>query len=163
MELVEFLQPRIDMTTRMLILVCVLLMGTVSGRLAATCFAYIANVDEKKSASSGPASVLQWFALTTRDFDPDTLAQRLRQTSSIGFFTKLKLKGEIEGLVKEVEDHSAGKSNAKLTQLHERFQLLFHKIVTLVQDKDPRLAKDLTNARQSLWEWVSDPKKSVEL
>ena len=41
--------------------------------------------------------------------------------------------------------------------------LLFHKIVTLVQNKDPKLAKSITDARQSLWKWLSDPNTSVKL
>ena len=148
------------MTTQMLILACVLFAAEVCGSLAAMCFAYTESVD--RATSSEPAPALQWVKLTAQDFDPGTLAERLRQTSAIGFFTKLQLKGDIEDLVKELEDHYAGKSRATLMQLEERFQLLFHKIVTLVQDKDPQLAKDLTSARQSLWKWVSDPKKSIK-
>jgi len=153
----------VDMTTRMLVLACILLIGGASGKLASTCFASIGSMDEEESALSGPAPALQRVERTSQHFDPGTLAERLRQTNAIGFFTKLQLKGDIENLVKEVDDHYAGKNNATLMQLHERFQLLFHKIVTLVQNKDPQLAKDITSARQSLWEWVSDPNKSVKL
>ena len=145
------------MTTRILTVACVL-----CAWVAATCLAYPKRVDVKGSLRSEPAPVLQRVELTAQHFDPGTLAERLRQTSAIGFFTKLQLKGDIESLVKELENHYAGKSSSTLMQLDERFQLLFHKIVTLVQDKDPQLAKDLTSARQSLWEWVSDPNKSVK-
>ena len=100
---------------------------------------------------------------TTGDFDPKTLAESLRNTKAIGFFTKLQLKSEIDGLLDDLKELNQGKKPPTLAQLHERFQLLFHKIVTLVQDKDPKLAKSITDARQSLWQWLSDPNTSVKL
>jgi hypothetical protein len=114
-------------------------------------------------SSTGPAAVFQEVKVTTAEFDPKTLAQRLRDTKAIGFLTKLQLKGDIDGLLKELEELRHGQGHATVEQLHERFQLLFDKIVSLLQDQDPGLAKSITNARQSLWDWVSDPNKSVKL
>jgi len=114
-------------------------------------------------SSTGPASVFQEVKVTTEEFDPRTLAQRLRDTKAIGFLTKLQLKVDIDGLLEELEELHHGQNHATVEQLHERFQLLFDNIVSLLQDKDPELAKSITNARQSLWDWVSDPNKSVKL
>lgn len=101
--------------------------------------------------------------MTTHEFDPKSLAESLRNTKAMGVFTKLQLKSEIDDLVKEVKALNQGKERATLTQLEERFQLLFHKIVTLLQDKDPKLAKSITDARESVWKWLSDPNNSVTL
>jgi len=100
--------------------------------------------------------------MTTEDFDPKSLAESLRNTKAIGFLTKLQLKGDIDSLVDDLKKAVPGEQ-ARLAELHERFQLLFHKIVTLVQDKDPSLAKSITDSRERVWNWLSDPNKSVKL
>ena len=106
---------------------------------------------------------MQWAKVTTEDFDPKTLAQSLRHTNAIGFFTKLQLKDDIDTLVEELRQLDRGKGDATLHQLYERFQLLVHKIVSLLQDKDPNLARRITDARQNMWKWLSDPNKSGKL
>jgi hypothetical protein len=78
--------------------------------------------------------------------DLDYLQGRLKKTKAIGPLTKLKLKGEINNLLGKFESFHAGKNDLDIDQLNERFDLLYMKIVSLIQGKDPDLHRQLCNS-----------------
>ena len=86
-----------------------------------------------------------------QSMDLETLTSRLKKTRAVGFLTKLSLKNEIDGLVKHIQKHHASKSDLTYEQLRERFDLLLLKVLTLLQDKDKELAKDISDAREAIW------------
>jgi hypothetical protein len=92
------------------------------------------------------------------DFDINKLADRLRASSAIGVFTKLALRNEVDDLLDTFRRFHAGECNL-LAELRERFNLLLMKISSLLQDKDPKLSKDIFNAREVLWAKLVDPKE----
>jgi hypothetical protein len=92
------------------------------------------------------------------DFDVNKLADRLRASSAIGVFTKLALKNEVDDLLDAFRRFHTGQGDP-LAELRERFNLLLMKIASLVQDKDPKLSKDIFNAREVLWAKLVDPKE----
>lgn len=92
------------------------------------------------------------------DFDVNRLADRLRASAAIGVFTKLALKNEVDDLLDGFRRFHAGQ-NAQLAELRERFNLLVMKLISLLQDKDPKLSKDIFNAREVLWAKLVDPKE----
>jgi hypothetical protein len=110
--------------------------------------AALANGTESKSPATAGES----------DFDVNKLADRLRASSAIGVFTKLALKNEVDDLLDAFRRFHAGQRDL-LAELRERFNLLLMKITSLLQDKDPKLSKDIFNAREVLWAKLVDPKE----
>lgn len=105
------------------------------------------------------ASAAAGQSLGESDFDINKLADRLRASPVIGMLTKLALKNEVDGLLDAFRHFHAGQNDQPLAELRERFNFLLMKITSLLQDKDPRLSKDIFNAREVLWAKLADPKE----
>lgn len=93
----------------------------------------------------------------------ESLKRRLRETPAIGFFTKLALKNQLDDLLEAFRSYHAGDNAISLPQLCERFNLLFLKILTLLQDDDVALAQDFAASRYALWDLLSDPQQFEHL
>lgn len=91
--------------------------------------------------------------------DLDALEERLRDTSAIGLFTKLALRNEVEDLLERFRTFHQGRGGATLAKLRESYDLLVLKVVSLLQDRDPPLARDIFTSREALWKILADPVK----
>ncbi|MBI2360055.1 MAG: hypothetical protein HYV04_14370 [Deltaproteobacteria bacterium] len=90
-------------------------------------------------------------------FDVDDLIERVRNSSAIGVFTKLSLRSQVEGLVEDLRRfHEVGRNDPPLRRLHKRFNLLMMKLMSLLQDRDPKLSSDIYQAREALWSKLAD-------
>lgn len=89
--------------------------------------------------------------------DLESLGQRLQKTDAIGIFTKLKLKNEFDDLLADLRAAHDGRSNATPASLRERYDLLLMKVLAVLDDRDPRLAHDLTASREAIWKALNDP------
>jgi hypothetical protein len=105
---------------------------------------------DKRQAATAVQAPSPPLALTT-------LAQRLRETDAIGVFTKMELKFEIDELLDALRAYHHGQREPSLEQLHERYNLLLLKVVTLLQADDPALARDIGASRAALWDLLSAP------
>ena len=94
--------------------------------------------------------------------DLEELEARLRETDAIGFFTKLELKGQVDDLLEEVRNFHHEESELSIEELHERFNLLMLKVLSLLQDDDPGLSADIAMARAALWTVLSDPARFAQ-
>ena len=92
----------------------------------------------------------------------EQLETRVRDTPAIGFFTKLQLKGEIDDLLEEMERFHQSDSELVLDDLQSRYELLFLKLLTLLQDDDPDLHQDVAAARGEIWAILADPERFQE-
>jgi hypothetical protein len=92
------------------------------------------------------------------ELDINKLAERLRASPAIGFFTKLQLKSEVDDLLDSFRRFHGGQ-NERIADLRERFNLLLMKITSLLQDRDPKLSTDIFKARGVLWAKLVDPKE----
>jgi hypothetical protein len=95
--------------------------------------------------------------------DLKSLEKRLRDTKAIGVFTKLSLKNQVDDLLSQFRTFHDGKSGAKLTTLRESYDLLIMKVLSLLQDSDTSLARDIAASRESLWSLLADPVKFATL
>ena len=93
------------------------------------------------------------------DVDFDDLIKRISDTKAIGILTKLSLKREIDGFEADLETFHDGKSSSSLDELRERYDLLVHKLLGLLQEKDADLARDIAGARDILWAKLADPEE----
>ena len=91
------------------------------------------------------------------------LEKRLRDTGAIGVFTKLSLKNEVDDLLERFRGFHAGRGGTTLSRLRENYDLLVLKVVSLLQDKDPSLARDISSSREALWALLADPVKFKSL
>jgi hypothetical protein len=89
--------------------------------------------------------------------DLTALEKRLRDTGAIGVFTKLALKNEVDDLLERFRTFHTGRGGTTLAKLRESYNLLVLKVVALLQDKDPPLARDIFTSREALWNLLADP------
>jgi hypothetical protein len=137
--------------------------------LAAAC----ACAEEPRPASSGMASFPVIGAEQTSPnedpalarqapeppLDVTTLKLRLRETSALGVFAKLALRSEMSDLMEQLRWHHRGSNKtsfADLRLLYDRFVL---KVLLLIQDGDPHLARAIARSQESIWRVLADPEQ----
>jgi hypothetical protein len=91
--------------------------------------------------------------------DLASLEERLKDTSAIGLLTKLSLKNQVDDLVGEFRAYHRGVRPPTLAQLRPAFELLLMKVLSLLQDRDPALAHDVSASREAIWAVLTDPRK----
>ena len=94
--------------------------------------------------------------------DLKSLEARLRDTSAIGVFTKLSLKNQVDDLLEKFRAYHKRQSATPLAELRQSYNMLLLKVLSLLQDGDPSLARDVVASREALWGILSDPGKFTE-
>jgi hypothetical protein len=94
--------------------------------------------------------------------DLRTLEERLKDTSAIGVLTKLSLKNQVDDLIAKLKTYHAGARPPTLTELKPSFDLLLMKVLSLLQDKDSALARDINASRDAIWGVLTDKQKLAE-
>ncbi len=104
-------------------------------------------------------------AAAARSAVPDlaVLEQRLRDTRAIGVFTKLSLKNQVDDLLGRFRAAYRAHTPIPTSDLRQRYDLLILKVVTLLQDDDPELARSISFSREALWGILSDPEKFAKI
>jgi hypothetical protein len=95
--------------------------------------------------------------------DLTSLEARLRETDAIGMFTKIALKNQVEDLLDQFRDHYAGKVKTSLADLRPPYDRLLLKVLALLQDEDPELARDIVASREPIWSILADPARFATL
>jgi hypothetical protein len=95
--------------------------------------------------------------------DLNSLKERLKDTRAIGVFTKLSLKNQVDDLLGQLRAFHAKKAATPLAELHQRYDLLLLKVLSLLQDGDPSLAAAISQSRDSIWSILSDPQQFAKL
>jgi hypothetical protein len=95
--------------------------------------------------------------------DLGSLEKRLRDTKAIGVFTKLSLKNQVDDLVEEFREFHQSRDQSQLAKLRQAYDLLLLKVLSLLQDNDPMLARDISSSREALWKILTDPDKFKDL
>jgi len=85
------------------------------------------------------------------------LEKRLKETSAIGVFTKLTLKNQVDDLLNRFRAHYEGRAKTTLADLRQPYDLLILKVLALLQDGDPSLARAITDSREAIWSILADP------
>jgi len=95
--------------------------------------------------------------------DLTLLEKRLKETSAIGVFTKLTLKNQVDDLLTEFKAYYQGRAKTTLAQLRQPYDQLILKVLSLLQDSDPPLARQIAESREAIWGILSDPEKFKNL
>jgi hypothetical protein len=96
----------------------------------------------------------------TLDFP--ALVTRLRETKAIGVLTKISVKNQSDDLLERFRAYHTEPGATTLTELRRSYDMLFLKLLSLLQDGDPPLAKDIDRSRAAIWEILADPRKFIE-
>ncbi len=91
--------------------------------------------------------------------DVAALKARLRNTNAIGVFTKLALKNQMDDLLKQFRAHYQSGQKSSVTSLRQPYDMLVLKVLALVQDGDPSLARTILGSREAIWSILADPEK----
>jgi hypothetical protein len=91
--------------------------------------------------------------------DLPALEKRLRETKAVGVFTKITLKNQVDDLVDQFRDYHGKRGKNTLAELRQRFDMLLLKLLTLLQDEDPTLARTIVASREAIWSVLIDPGK----
>jgi hypothetical protein len=90
------------------------------------------------------------------------LGTRLRETRAIGVLTKLSLKNQADDLVVAFRAYHKRQGAATLAELRRSYDMLLLKVLSLLQDSDPALARDIVQSRAAIWGILADPRKFTE-
>jgi outer membrane biosynthesis protein TonB len=90
------------------------------------------------------------------------LETRWRETKAIGVFTKLSLKNQVDDLLDRFRAYHKRQGTATLVELRRNYDMLMLKVLALLQDSDPSLARDIVKSRAAIWSILADPRKFTE-
>jgi hypothetical protein len=91
--------------------------------------------------------------------DLASLEQRLKDTPAIGVLTKITLKNQVDDLLSQFRAFYQGTFKTDLANLRRSYDLLFLKVLSLLQDSDQALATAIVASRDAIWGILSDPAK----
>jgi cytoskeletal protein RodZ len=91
------------------------------------------------------------------------LVKKLKETEAIGVFTKLTLKNQVDSLLEQFRGYYQGRVKTSLDQLRQPYDQLLMKVLSLLQDSDPPLAREIVQSREAIWGILSDPDKFDDL
>jgi hypothetical protein len=91
--------------------------------------------------------------------DVEALKTRLRDTKAIGFFTKLALQNQMNDLLQQFREHYENGQSKSVAALRQPYDMLVLKVLALVQNGDPRLARTIAQSREGIWKILADPEK----
>ena len=119
--------------------------------------------EAKAPAGNKPLPASPSRATAAPTLDLEALKAELKQTNAIGLMTKLSLKNQVDDLLDEFRKHHAGKTTPTLTELRRSYDLLMMKVLSLLQDRDRKLASEIVSSREQIWGLLADPKKFAAL
>jgi hypothetical protein len=91
--------------------------------------------------------------------DVAALKARLRDTNAIGIFTKLALKNQVDDLLQRFRAHYGSGQKTGVAALRQPYDMLVLKVLALLQDSDPSLARTISGSREAIWGILADPVK----
>lgn len=99
----------------------------------------------------------------TPPLDLTALETRLKETNAIGVFTKITLKNQVDDLLEQFRAHYQGRTKTSLAELRQPYDRLLLKVLTLLQDGDPELARAVVTSREAIWGILADPARFAAL
>jgi hypothetical protein len=76
--------------------------------------------------------------------------------------TKLAVKNQADDLLEQLRAYHRQQSAVTLVDLRSSYDLLVLKILSLVQDGDPPLAREIDRSRVAIWDILADQRKFIE-
>jgi hypothetical protein len=132
------------------------MVGILFFTLAAGC----AGAGEATPSAMGQPAPLPPVATTLElPLDVAALKARLRNTGTMGVFTKLALRNQMDDLLKQFRARYESGQKTSVASLRQPYDMLVLKLLSLVQDGDPSLARTISESREAIWDILADPEK----
>ena len=77
-------------------------------------------------------------------------------------FTKISLKNQVDDLLDRFRAYYKRQTKTTLAELRRPYDMLLLKVLSLLQDSDPPLARDIVASREAIWGILADPQKFTE-
>ncbi len=122
--------------------------------------AKVPAVQPVKKPSTAPSPEKK---VTSPPLDLTTLETRLKETKAIGVFTKITLKNQVDDLLNQFRAYYQGRAKTTLAELRQPYESLILKVLALLQDGDPELARAIVASREAIWGILADPAKFATL
>jgi hypothetical protein len=74
-------------------------------------------------------------------------------------FTKLALRNQMDDLLQRFRSHYQGGQKTGVAHLRQPYDLLVLKVLAVVQDGDPSLARTISGSREAIWIILADPEQ----
>lgn len=114
------------------------------------------------SAKAGSAATPVATPAPVTPLDLKSLEQRLKDSRAIGLMTKLSIKNQVDDLVAQFRAYHDGRQPPTLPELRRPYELLVMKLLSLLQDQDPGLAKAIHDSRDAIWGVLADRGKFLK-
>jgi len=88
--------------------------------------------------------------------DVAALRARLRETAAIGILAKISLRSKVDDLLESFRSHYDGGQKTSLAALRRPYDALITKVLDMLQDGDPSLARSISSSREAIWEILAD-------
>jgi hypothetical protein len=95
--------------------------------------------------------------------DLASLERQLKDTNAIGVMTKIAIKNQVDDLLDQFRAYYEGRQKTTLAELRRPYELLVLKLLSLVQDADPALAKAIHDSREAIWGILADRSRFSKL
>jgi hypothetical protein len=122
--------------------------------------AKVPAVQPVKKPSTAPSPEKK---VTSPPLDLTSLETRLKETKAIGVFTKITLKNQVDDLLNQFRAYYQGRAKTTLAELRQPYESLILKVLALLQDGDPELARAIVASREAIWGILADPAKFATL
>jgi type IV secretory pathway VirB10-like protein len=122
--------------------------------------AKVPAVQPVKKPSTAPSPEQK---VTSPPLDLTSLETRLKETKAIGVFTKITLKNQVDDLLNQFRAYYQGRAKTTLAELRQPYESLILKVLALLQDGDPELARAIVASREAIWGILADPAKFATL
>jgi len=122
-----------------------------------------ANVPTEQPGKKPSATLSSGKKETSPPLDLTALETRLKETKAIGVFTKITLKNQVDDLLDQFRAHYQGRAKTSLVELRQPYDRLLLKVLSLLQDGDPELAREIVTSREAIWSILADPAKFATL
>ncbi len=88
--------------------------------------------------------------------DVAALKARLRDTAAIGVLAKISLRNQVDELLESFRAHYGGAQKTSLAALRKPYDELVMKVLDMLDERDPSLARSISSSREAIWEILTD-------
>lgn len=88
--------------------------------------------------------------------DVAALKARLRDTAAIGVLAKISLRNQVDELLESFRAHYRGAQKTSLAALRKPYDELVMKVLDMLDERDPSLARSISSSREAIWEILTD-------
>ena len=113
--------------------------------------------DARTPKPAAPPVAAQPAPAAPTTLDLNALKERLKASKAIGVFTKIALKNQVDGLLKQFSEYYQGKGKLTMADLRRSYNLLLMKVLSLLQDDDQTLASAIVSSREAIWGLLANP------